>query len=56
MLNSENQWHQLPARKLPSRIRGIIGMDVSPARNIVAVATSDTNIEIFGANTLTVTS
>jgi len=56
VLNMERGWRQLAPKQLPSRIKGIVGMDVSYSRRMIAVSTSDMAVNIFQMDTFAVLS
>lgn len=54
VLSLEKAWTQLRPRALPSQIKSVTSMDVCHSRRMIAVGTSDMNVNIFGMDTFSV--
>ena len=54
VLNLEQGWRQVTPKQLPRRIKGITSMDVNHTRRMVAISTTDLNINVFHMDTFKV--
>lgn len=54
VLNLDKGWRDSSPKRLPSRIRGVTSMDVSSARRMIAISTSDMSIIVFHVDTFAV--